>query len=331
MNTPLKIAVTGAAGQISYSLLFRLASGEFAGSEQPIHLHLLEVPGAMTRLEGVKMELSDCAFPCLHQIKTFDNPEECFADIDVAFLVGARPRGPGMERADLMQCNAEIFKVQGQALHTAKTDAKVLVVGNPANTNALITLSHAKTLNPANIMAMMALDQNRAVSMLADKLGILSAEVRHLVVWGNHSATQFPDVSHVLAQGQALAEHPAHLKDTNWENWLAESFRPNVQKRGAKIIEARGSSSAASAASSAIDHMRAVLFGQPDWLSAGALAQGAYGIGEDIVFGFPFACQAGQAPVRVDDLSFSEKAQQLFQANREELIHERDMVRDYIK
>ena len=332
MSNTLRIAVTGGAGQISYSILFRLAASNLAGPDVPVELRLLEVPQAMDRLDGVRMELEDCAFAGLSAISCHSDPAECFEGIDAAFLIGARPRGPGMERADLLGANAEIFKVQGKALNvSAKDGAKVLVVGNPANTNALITLSHAPRLNPANITAMMALDANRARSMLAIKLGVPVAQLRHLVVWGNHSTTQYPDVEHALVNGQPLAQHPTVNADgAAFDSWLSEGFRPRVQKRGAEIIQARGSSSAASAASAAIDHMRAILYGQEDWLSAGRIAQGAYGIDDEIVFGLPFDCTSPGAAQLVDGLEFSESGQQLIKATRDELCQERDMVRSFI-
>ncbi|MCA8836963.1 MAG: malate dehydrogenase [Proteobacteria bacterium] len=332
MKQTLKVAVTGAAGQISYSVLFRLAAGELAGRDTPIDLRLLEVPQAMDKLRGVEMELHDCAFGSLQSVSCHSDARECFDDIDAAFLIGARPRGPGMERADLLGANAEIFKKQGRALDAgAKADAKVLVVGNPANTNALITLSHARKLDPVNVQAMMCLDLNRARSMLAQKLTLGVSSVRRMIVWGNHSTTQYPDVEHVQADGQALSDHAVVSADpSKFASWLADEFRPRVQKRGAEIIQARGSSSAASAASAAIDHMRAVLFGHDDWLSAGRLARGAYGIDDDIVFGLPFDCPGNGVIKLVDGLEFSDIGREKFAATLAELRSERDAVTSYI-
>ncbi|MGB1702395.1 MAG: malate dehydrogenase, partial [Cycloclasticus sp.] len=283
MKAPVHVAVTGAAGQISYSLLFRIASGDFLGPEQPICLHLLEITPALGALEGTVMELNDCAFPLLQSVEISDDAEVAFKDIDFAFLVGARPRGPGMERKDLLEANAAIFSVQGKALNkVAKRDVRVLVVGNPANTNALIAMYNAPDLNPRNFTAMTRLDHNRAMSLLAEQTGTHNTDITKMTIWGNHSATQYPDLHHALINGEeALSKIEA--------SWYTDEYIPAVQQRGAAIIKARGLSSAASAASSALDHMRTWVQGTDDgdWVSMGIPSDGSYGIEEGLIYSFP--------------------------------------------
>jgi malate dehydrogenase len=290
MKKPVRVTITGAAGQISYSLVFRVAHGDMLGKDQPVILQLLEIPPAMKALDGVVMELSDCAFPLVQGIIPTDDPNIAFKDTDYALLVGARPRGPGMERSDLLKANAEIFSVQGKALNEhASRQVKILVVGNPANTNALITLKNAPDLNPRNFSAMMRLDHNRAISQLALKADSHSTKIEKMVVWGNHSSTQYPDINYALVDGK-----PA--KDLVPEDWYVNDFIPTVQQRGAAIIKARGASSAASAASAAIDHMRDWALGTNGrWVSMGVYSAGnSYGIDNDIIFSFPIVCDNGE-------------------------------------
>ena len=290
MKTPVHVAITGAAGQISYSIIFRIASGDMLGKDQPIILQLLEIPSAMDALKGVVMELNDCAFPLVAGVVPTDDPNTAFKNTDYAILVGARPRGPGMERSDLLKANAAIFSVQGKALNNhANRNVKVLVVGNPANTNALITLKNAPNLNPRNITAMMRLDHNRAVSQLAEKTGSHNSKVEKMVVWGNHSSTQYPDISYAKVNGVAAKT----LVD---DNWNVNDFIPTVQQRGATIIKARGASSAASAASAAVDHMRDWALGSNGkWVSMGVYSAGnSYEIDGDIIYAFPITCENGE-------------------------------------
>lgn len=322
MTTPTHITVTGAAGQISYSLLFRLAAGEFLGKDQPIALHLLEIPSAMEALNGVVMELNDCAFPLLHRCEMTDDPNQAFKDIDYAFLVGARPRGPGMERNDLLQANAEIFSVQGRALNEfADRNVKVLVAGNPANTNALIAMKNAPDLSPGNFHAMMRLDHNRAISQLAEKCGVLGTDIKNMLVWGNHSSTQYPDIHHTTVNGQ-------DAKSLVDENWYVEDFIPTVQQRGAAIIKARGVSSAASAANAAIDHMRDWVLGTPDgeWVSKAVPSDGSYGIQEGLIFSFPVTTKNGDYQI-VQVLEINEFSQKRLDVTQMELMQERDAVK----
>ncbi|MGZ8195253.1 MAG: malate dehydrogenase [Methylosarcina sp.] len=325
MKTPIHIAVTGAAGQISYSLLFRLASGSLLGPDQPIVLHLLEVPAAMGSLEGVVMELKDCASPLLYRIETTDDPRIAFKNVDYAFLVGARPRGEGMERKDLLEVNAEIFAVQGKALNeVASRNVKVLVTGNPANTNALIALKNAPDLNSENFSSMTRLDHNRAVSQLAEKCGVLPTDIKNMIIWGNHSNTQYPDLHHAKVKGQdalSLVDH----------NWFVNEFIPTVQQRGSAVIKARGLSSAASAANAAIDQMRAWALGTPegDWVSMGILSDGTYGIEKDLVYSFPVTVTNGEVSI-VKGLSINEFSMQRMRASEAELKEERDAVRHLI-
>jgi malate dehydrogenase len=322
MKTPIHIAVTGAAGQISYSLLFRLASGSLLGPEQPIVLHLLEIPSAMNSLQGVVMELQDCASPLLYRIETTDDPRVAFKNVDYAFLVGARPRSEGMERKDLLEVNAEIFSVQGKALNeVASRNVKVLVTGNPANTNALIALKNAPDLNPDNFSSMTRLDHNRAVSQLAEKCGVLPTDIKNMTVWGNHSTTQYPDLHHAKVKGQdalSLVER----------DWFVNDFIPTVQQRGATVIKARGFSSAASAANAAIDQMRDWALGTPegDWVSMGVLSDGTYGIEKDLVYSFPVTVVNGEVNI-VKGLNINDFSMQRMRLSEAELKEERDAVR----
>ena len=290
MNKPVRVTITGAAGQIGYQLAFRIASGQMLGSNQKIILQLLEITPALPALQGVLMELEDCAFPTLAGVIATDNADEAFNETDYALLVGAMPRGPGMERADLLEANAKIFTHQGSAINnSANKDAKILVVGNPANTNALIASSNAPNIDPSNFSAMTRLDHNRAKSYLAKKIGVTSTEIKKMIIWGNHSATQFPDLYHVLCNGKSINNEINH-------QWLIDDFIPTVQQRGAEIIKARGASSAASAASAAIDHMRDWALGTPkdDWVSMAIPSDGSYGIEPGIIFSFPVKCENGK-------------------------------------
>jgi malate dehydrogenase len=323
MKTPKHVTITGAAGQISYSLIFRIARGDMLGMDQPVVLHLLEIPPAMPALQGVVMELMDCAFPLLAGVVATDDPNVAFKDCDYALLVGARPRGPGMERADLLKVNADIFSVQGKALdQNANRDVKVLVVGNPANTNALITLKNAPNLNPRNITAMMRLDHNRSLSQLAAKLGGHTTQIEKMVVWGNHSATQYPDISYATMNGQSI-------KDKVDNDWYVNTFIPVVQQRGAAIIKARGASSAASAASAAIDHMRDWALGSNgQWVSMGVFsAANTYGIDQDIVYSFPIVCESGQWR-EIEGLEISDFSRERMQVTEKELLDEKSAIAD---
>ncbi|MFZ2313690.1 MAG: malate dehydrogenase [Methylobacter sp.] len=322
MKTPVHIAVSGAAGQISYSLLFRLAAGELLGPDQPIILHLLEITQAMETLQGVVMELNDCAYPLLFRIEITDDPKIAFRNVDYVFLVGARPRGPGMERKDLLLVNAEIFAVQGKALNeVANKDVKVLVTGNPANTNALITLKNAPDLKPENFTAMTRLDHNRALSQLAEKCGVLSRDVKNMIVWGNHSLTQYPDIHHAKVKGQDALS----LVD---DDWFVNKFIPTVQQRGAAIIEARGKSSAASAANAAIGHMKAWALGTEhgDWVSMAVFSDGSYGIEPGLVYSFPVTVVDGEISI-VRGLDINEFSANRMRITEAELKEERDAVR----
>ena len=322
MKTPIHIAVTGAAGQISYSLLFRLASGSLLWSEQPIVLHLLEITPALKALEGVVMELKDCASPLLRRIKMTDDPKVAFKNVDYAFLVGARPRGAGMERKDLLEANAEIFSVQGQALNEAASrDVKVLVTGNPANTNALIALKNAPDLSPANFSAMTRLDHNRAISQLAEKCGVLVTDIKNMTIWGNHSNTQYPDLHHANVKGQEALS----LVD---KEWFVNDFIPTVQQRGSAVIAARGQSSAASAANAAIDQMRTWAFGtdEGDWVSMGVLSDGSYGIEKGLIYSFPVTVINGKVSI-VKDLPINEFSKKKMRETEIELKEERDAVK----
>ena len=320
MKTPVRVAVTGAAGQIGYSLLFRIASGEMLGKDQPVILQMLELPmeKAQAALKGVMMELEDCAFPLLAGMIGTDDAEVAFKDADIAMLVGARPRGPGMERKDLLLENAKIFTAQGAALNkVAKRDVKVLVVGNPANTNAYIAMKSAPDLDPKNFTAMLRLDQNRALSQLAAKAGVDVADIEKLVVWGNHSPTMYPDYRFATAKGASLKEK---IKDDTWNR---ETFIPKVGKRGAAIIEARGLSSAASAANAAIDHVRDWLLGSNGkWVTMGVASDGSYGIPKDVMYGVPVVTKNGKYEL-VKDLQIDEFSRQMMDKTLAELEEER--------
>lgn len=322
MKTPVHIAVTGAGGQIGYALLFRLAAGDLLGPEQPVVLHLLEIPPAMKALSGVVMELDDCAFPLLHRVELTDDPTTAFKNIDYAFLVGARPRGAGMERKDLLQCNAEIFSVQGKALNAvASRSVKVMVTGNPANTNALIAMKNAPNLAPENFTAMTMLDHNRAVAQLAQKCGVKITDVKRVAVWGNHSSTQYPDLHHAKVKGlDALS-----VVD---QQWFESEFIPTVQQRGAAVINIRGQSSAASAANAAIAQMRAWVFGtqEGDWVSMAVPSDGSYGIGEGLVYSYPVTVSDGKISI-VRGLSINEFSEARLRANEAELQLEREAVK----
>jgi malate dehydrogenase len=321
VKTPVRIAVTGCAGQIGYALLFRIAAGDMLGPDQPVILHLLEVTPAMKTLEGVVMELRDCAFPLLVDIVATDDANRGFKDADYAILVGARPRGPGMERKDLLEANGAIFTVQGKALNDhASRGVKVLVVGNPANTNALIASRSAPDLDPRQFTAMTRLDHNRAISQLAAKTGSSVPAIRRMTVWGNHSSTQYPDISHALVDGRPAAE----LVD---QAWLENDFIPTVQQRGAAIIAARGASSAASAASAAIDHMRTWALGTADgdWVSMAIPSDGSYGIPQGIIYSYPVTCRDGRYEI-VQNLPVSAFSRARMDATAKELLEEREAV-----
>lgn len=322
MKKPVRVAVTGAAGQIGYSLLFRIASGAMLGPDQPVILQLLDITPSLPALNGVVMELDDCAFPLLAGIVQTDDPNIAFKDADIALLVGARPRGPGMERKDLLEANGAIFTTQGKALNeVASRDVKVLVVGNPANTNAYIAMKNAPDLNPANFTAMMRLDHNRALTQIAQKTGTTVTDVKKMIIWGNHSATQYPDIFHAEVRGQNAA---ALIND---QAWLESTFIPTVQQRGAAIIKARGLSSAASAANAAIDHIRNWVLGTPegDWVTMGIPANGEYGY-SDVIFGYPVICKGGKYEI-IKDLAVSEFSRAKMDASYKELCEERDAIK----
>ena len=319
MKPAVKVAITGAAGQISYSLLFRVASGQMLGPDQPVILQLLEIPPAMGALKGVVMELEDCAFPLVTDIIATDDPNEAFAGVHYALLVGSRPRGPGMERKDLLEANAQIFSVQGAALDAhADRSVRVLVVGNPANTNCLIAQRNAPTLDPRQFTAMTRLDHNRAKTQLAQKAGVHVNDIEGLAIWGNHSATQYPDLFQATVKGQAASG----LVD---EDWITEDFIPTVQQRGAAIIEARGLSSAASAANAAIEHMRDWAMGCDGIVSMAVYSNGSYGIAEGLIYSFPCRCQNGDWEI-VEGLSINEYSQARMTLTEQELTEERDAV-----
>jgi malate dehydrogenase len=324
-KAPIRVAVTGAAGQIGYSLLFRIAAGDLLGKDQPVILQLLEIPDekAQKALKGVMMELDDCAFPLLAGMVPASDPMVAFKDVQVALLVGARPRGPGMERKDLLEANGKIFAPQGQALdRVADRSVKVLVVGNPANTNCLIAMKNAPSLNPSQFTGMMRLDHNRAVSQLAHKVQKPVSAIRKVTVWGNHSATQYPDLFQAEADGKKL------WPTINDQGWLENSFIPTVQKRGAAIIDARGLSSAASAANAAIDHIRDWISGSRDgdWITMGVPSDGSYGIPEGVIYGYPVTTRSGAYQV-VKGIELSEFSRKRMEATLKELHEERDGVR----
>jgi malate dehydrogenase len=325
MKPALNVAITGAAGQIGYALAFRLASGQMLGPDQPVNLHLLEITPALPALQGVVMELNDCAFPTINRIVATDDAKVAFRDCNVAMLVGARPRGPGMERKDLLMANAQIFSAQGKALNeAAHRQVKVLVVGNPANTNALIARANAKDLNPRNFTAMTRLDHNRAVSQLAEKTGKHVSAIKRMTIWGNHSATQYPDISHTTVDGK-----PA--KSLVDQKWIEEAFIPVVQQRGAAIIKARGASSAASAASAALDHIHTWVHGTApgDWVSMGIPSDGSYGIKDGVIYSYPVTIKDGEYQI-VQGLSVDEFSRKRMDATDAELREERDGVKSLI-
>ena len=321
MTKPVRVTVTGAAGQISYSLLFRIAAGEMLGPNQPVILQMLEITPALEALKGVAMELDDCAFPLLAGIVCTDKAEVAFKDSDYALLVGARPRGPGMERKDLLEANAAIFSAQGKAINEhASRDIKVLVVGNPANTNALITQRNAPDLDPRQFTAMTRLDHNRALSQIAEKTGTTINDVSNITIWGNHSATQYPDIHQATVKGESAMT----LVD---QEWYENDFIPTVQQRGAAIIKARGASSAASAANAAIAHMRtwALDSAEGDWVSMGVYSDGSYGIAEGLIYSFPCTCANGDWQI-VQGLEINAFSQSKMDATEQELKEERDAV-----
>ncbi|MGK2932190.1 MAG: malate dehydrogenase [Solirubrobacterales bacterium] len=322
MSTPVKVTVTGAAGQIGYALLFRIASGQLLGPDVKVHLSLLEIPAAVKAAEGTAMELDDCAFPLLEKISIHDDPGQAFDGTNIGLLVGARPRGPGMERADLLEANGGIFKPQGQAINDgAADDIKVLVVGNPANTNALIAASAAPDVPRERFTAMMRLDHNRAIAQVANKLGQPISAVTNMTVWGNHSTTQYPDLVHAKVNGENAWEA------VDDEAWIKDEYIPRVAKRGAAIIEARGASSAASAANAAIDHVNNWVNGTPegDWVSMGIPSDGSYGVPDDIIAGFPVTCSGGEYSI-VQGLDIDEFSREKIAASAAELSEERQAV-----
>jgi malate dehydrogenase len=321
MKNPVRVTITGAAGQIGYQLAFRIASGQMLGADQPVILQMLEIAPALPALQGVAMELDDCAFDTLAGIVATDDANVAFKDADYALLVGARPRGPGMERKDLLEANAAIFSVQGKAINEhASRNIKVLVVGNPANTNALITSSNAPDIDPANFTAMTRLDHNRSAAQLAAKTGSPVTDIRQLIIWGNHSATQYPDIHHATVNGTAATE----MVDNDW---LADEFIPTVQQRGAAIIKARGASSAASAASAAIDHMHDWALGTPadDWVSMAIPSDGSYDVAPGIIYSYPVRCSDGKYEI-VQDLEISDFSRERMLATEQELREERAAI-----
>ncbi|HEX6229695.1 MAG TPA: malate dehydrogenase [Solirubrobacterales bacterium] len=322
MSTPVKVTVTGAAGQIGYAILFRIASGQMLGPDTPLQLSLLEIPDAVKAAEGTAMELDDCAFPLLRGIDIHDDPKQAFDGCNVGLLVGARPRGPGMERSDLLEANGGIFKPQGEAIAAgAADDVRILVVGNPANTNCLIAMSNADGVPGERFTAMLRLDHNRAIAQLAARLGKPVSEVTNMTVWGNHSTTQYPDLVNARVGGASAWEA------VDDEAWIADEFIPRVAKRGAAIIDARGASSAASAANAAIDHVRDWVLGTPegDWVSMGARADGSYGIEEGVISGYPCACSDGEWKI-VEGLEVPDFSRERIDTSVAELREEREAV-----
>jgi malate dehydrogenase len=325
MKQPVRVVITGAAGNIGYAMAFRIASGSMLGPDQPVILQLLEIPPALPALQGVVMELNDCAFPLLAGVVATDDLNVAFKDANYAMLVGARPRGPGMERKDLLTANGAIFGPQGKAMNDhAARDIKVLVVGNPANTNALIAAANAPDLDARNFHAMTRLDHNRALSQLAEKTGTHVNDIKNMTIWGNHSATQYPDISKCTVKGEAATA----LVD---QDWYRSDFIPTVQQRGAAIIKARGASSAASAASSAIDHMRDWALGTPegDWVSMAVPADGSYGIGEGIIYSYPCVCKNGDFEI-VQGLDLDDFSREKMQATEQELREERASIENLL-
>jgi malate dehydrogenase len=325
MKKPVTVTITGAAGNIGYALAFRVASGQMLGEDQPINLNLLEIPAASAAVNGVVMELNDCAFPTLNKVTASSDASVAFKDCEFAMLVGARPRGPGMERKDLLLENAKIFSAQGKALDAvASREVRVLVVGNPANTNSLIAQRNAPSLSPKRFTAMTRLDHNRGLAQLTEKTGSTLADVRKVTIWGNHSATQYPDLYHATVKGK-----PA-LSQVD-ESWFKEHFIPTVQQRGAAIIKARGTSSAASAASAALDHIHDWVLGTPagDWVSMGIPSDGSYGIPEGVIYSYPVTCKGGEYSI-VQGLDINEFSREKMTATHRELLEERDGVKDLI-
>jgi malate dehydrogenase len=325
MKKPLTITITGAAGNIGYALAFRVASGQMLGADQPINLNLLEIPAAAAAVQGVVMELNDCAFATLNKVTATSDASVGFKDCDFAILVGARPRGPGMERKDLLLENAKIFSAQGKALDAvASRDVRVLVVGNPANTNSLIAQRNAPSLPRNRFTAMTRLDHNRGLAQLTEKTGAPLITVKKVIIWGNHSATQYPDLHHATVDGKPALS----LVDPSW---FKDSFIPTVQQRGAAIIKARGTSSAASAAAAAIDHVHDWMLGTPsgNWVSMGVPSDGSYGIPEGVVYSYPVTCKGGEYSI-VQGLTINEFSREKMQATQRELLEERDGVKDLI-
>jgi malate dehydrogenase len=324
LSSPVNVTVTGAAGHIGYALLFRIASGEMLGEDTPVHLKLLEIPDAVKAAEGTAMELDDCAFPLLAGIDISDDPKQAFDGCNVALLVGARPRTKGMERADLLEANGGIFKPQGEAINAgAADDVKVLIVGNPANTNCLIAKSHAPDVPGERFTAMLRLDHNRAIAQLSKKTGASVAEITNMTVWGNHSTTQYPDLVNAKVRGESAWDAVGD------EKWVADEFIPTVGKRGAAIIDARGASSAASAANAAIDHIHDWVLGTPDgdWVSMGISSDGSYGIAEGVISGYPCSCSGGEYSI-VEGLEITDFSRERIEASVAELAEERDSVEE---
>jgi malate dehydrogenase len=325
MKKPVTVTITGAAGNIGYALAFRVAAGQMLGADQPVNLNLLEIPAAAAAVQGVVMELNDCAFLTLNKVTATDDAKVAFKDCDVAMLVGARPRGPGMERKDLLLENAKIFSAQGKALDAvASRDVRVLVVGNPANTNALIAQRNAPSLSPRQFTAMTRLDHNRALAQVSEKTGTPLARIAKVTIWGNHSATQYPDLHHATVDGKPAIPAVG-------DGWFKESFIPTVQQRGAAVIKARGTSSAASAGSAALDHVHDWILGsrEGDWVSMGVPSDGSYGIPEGVIYSYPVTCKGGQYHI-VQGLDIGEFSRQKMQATHRELLEERDGVKDLI-
>jgi len=323
MKAPIRVTVTGAAGQIGYATLFRIANGDMLGREQPVILQLLDLPQAQPMLRGVMMELEDCAFPLLQQVIITDDPRVAFKDTEVVLLIGARPRGKGMERKDLLEANGAIFTAQGKLLNElAARHVKVLVVGNPANTNALIAMKNAPDLNPRNFSAMMRLDHNRAIAQVAQKLFQPIRDIKKMIIWGNHSGTQYPDLDHAEIRGRLVTDILPDL------SWVESTFIPTVQKRGAAVIEARGLSSAASAANAAIAHMHDWMLSSHhnDWVSMSVPSDGSYGIPEGVLYGFPVTCKHGQYSI-VQGLPISELGRQHMEESYRELTGERELIK----
>ncbi|MDX8386071.1 MAG: malate dehydrogenase [Gallionella sp.] len=329
MKAPIRITVTGAAGQIGYATLFRIANGDMLGREQPIILQLLDLPQAQPMLQGVAMELEDCAFPLLQQVITTDDPKVAFRDTEIAMLIGSRPRSKGMERKDLIAANGAIFSAQGKLLNEyAARHVKVLVVGNPANTNALIAMKNAPDLDPRNFTAMMRLDHNRAIAQVALKLFQPIRDIQKMTIWGNHSGTQYPDLDHTEIRGRLVMDV---LRQNNWENWVEEEFIPTVQKRGAAVIEARGLSSAASAANAAVSHMHDWMLSSHhnDWVTMSVPSDGSYDIPEGVIYGFPVTCRHGHYKI-VQGLAMSELGRKHMTDSHQELLEEREHVKQLL-